>query len=107
MQKIAIILAVLIFTFNFYPCTDEFQVSAEVLGTSYLTKSVPDEEEPHLEFCSPFCTCSCCSINLTIEHYNVVEIDIKEQETPNYPCEFQFTDILLPENIIKPPKLSV
>lgn len=47
------------------PCADHAQESTAV-HTS-LSKDLDHNEAEHVDYCSPFCICSCCSTALNIE----------------------------------------
>ncbi|UIR57580.1 hypothetical protein LZQ00_07105 [Sphingobacterium sp. SRCM116780] len=51
------------------PCSDHVQ---EVSMRTTASKQVHHEDENHMDYCSPFCVCSCCSTVMHVEDTTVL-----------------------------------
>ena len=71
MKIIAIIIAIITISFSALPCDDE-----AVIGTqqaAVISQGADFENNAHIDLCSPFCSCACCTISIS-EPTNLTEI---------------------------------
>jgi len=91
MRLIACILSVYILLLSVLPCPDVPE--DHVTHTIELTQQAADSHADHTDHCSPFCTCSCCSVPVIYASYG-----------------FQFNDFSLLEEhctVFKPSYISI
>ncbi|MCK9203811.1 MAG: hypothetical protein M0P58_05155 [Bacteroidales bacterium] len=62
---LAILLALYILVLTFIPCVDETLHCCEITHLA-LTTTTNDTHSDQHDTCSPFCTCSCCSLAMEI-----------------------------------------
>ena len=55
------------------PCND--RIEEAVAETSKTHQDHKDSTEKHSDLCSPFCSCSCCGIQLTQATYSFYQLE--------------------------------
>ncbi|WP_146171078.1 DUF6660 family protein [Sphingobacterium faecium] len=70
MKIFVYILSLYFIALTMVPCADHEQESSAVQTAEY--KDIHHNEEEHVDYCSPFCICSCCSTVLNIEHNTMI-----------------------------------
>lgn len=56
----------------FIPCADACGIESHEQSVSMETSK--DHHQEHLDLCSPFCSCSCCSTQVTVSPLSNLEI---------------------------------
>lgn len=74
MKSFALIFAVYFFVLSILPCGDTKEVQYEQYVTEMTQQ--PVEEHNHIDFCSPFCVCSCCGVNFSTQFLAIQQIEI-------------------------------
>ncbi|WP_339698405.1 DUF6660 family protein [uncultured Roseivirga sp.] len=65
MKLITLFLALTIFGLSTFPCGDGAPVSGEVqIEASVSNFELTADPLPHLDLCSPFCSCHCCHTHM-------------------------------------------
>ena len=63
------LLSVYLLGLSLWPCADEvLSPAGEERGTvlTALNASTPDASHPDHDQCTPFCTCACCAVTITV-----------------------------------------
>ena len=89
------------------PCSDAY---GDCIGVTEMnTLANPDNhKKDHSDFCSPFCTCTCCSIlvNHKLTPYSVKIPKLDAIPKITYPVVSFFFDFNFYKNIWQPPKIG-
>ena len=90
MKIIAIIIAIITITFSALPCDDEVAIGTQ--QTAVISQGSDLENNAHIDLCSPFCSCACCTISIS-EPTNLTEILISpiipaKELCPHYEVSF-------------------
>lgn len=73
MKYLAFILSIYILTLNFIGCEDATSIDNQARTT--ISQNAENEHQD-LDFCSPFCTCQCCQINVTPLRLTIISIPV-------------------------------
>jgi len=68
---IAIIISIITIIFSALPCDDEADIGTQ--QTAVISQGSDLENNVHIDLCSPFCSCACCTISIS-EPTNLTEI---------------------------------
>jgi len=60
---LAIIVSIITISFSALPCDDEVVIGAQ--QTAVISQGSDLENNAHIDLCSPFCSCACCTINIS------------------------------------------
>lgn len=106
MRFLACILSLYILVLTAVPCLDEpeFLGSGNVQITQNTAKDIPDL--PDVDYCSPFCVCSCCVSSISYQEVFHVDFTNNSLSPVQYP---KYTSVLSSFNfasIWQPPKLA-
>lgn len=92
MRFTSIILMVYVMVLTFIPCSDRMTESHTHLHSGTEQSSHQEHHDCSKDSCTPFCTCSCCGISLTVANFHVfnlekpiesyANIDLTEKEYP-------------------------
>ncbi|MFZ2284208.1 MAG: DUF6660 family protein [Lutibacter sp.] len=63
MKIIAIIISIITISFSALPCDDEAVIGAQ--QTAVISQGADFENNAHIDLCSPFCSCACCTISIS------------------------------------------
>lgn len=103
MKLLAIILATLIISLTLIPCDDVNTLDSTQI--EFGAENTNTDTHNLVDFCTPFCSCNCCStivINPASNHHiSFIEIFHPEMIT-NYTAIFSNN---LPQQIFQPPKV--
>ncbi|MFI5218635.1 MAG: DUF6660 family protein [Bacteroidia bacterium] len=69
-QIIATFLAITMMVMFIIPCADACDSNSHQIESSFETPQ--EHHQEHKDACSPFCSCSCCSIQITVVHFPVL-----------------------------------
>jgi len=101
MKIFAIILSMAIFSMALVPCADG------LVGQGHEIASVGDGHEHHEEDdCTPFCSCDCCSVSVTVPQIPVLPVVEVE---PNFSFSFLYSfhySFDYEQGIWRPPNFS-
>lgn len=81
MQLIATILAVFFLSLIVLPCADGTPDECGVEVHFHPGQGHDHEQEPHADFCSPFCSCHCCHTHFIVKNFNILSSEIEYIET--------------------------
>lgn len=105
MKIFTVILSIYVLALSFVTCNDA--VSHETtLNETVSNVSEPDHhsDEGTADYCSPFCSCQCCQVNLNVQHNDVFDITVSKISTkvhvPTYSVKQEFT-----YSIFQPPQV--
>ncbi|WP_312697803.1 DUF6660 family protein [Sphingobacterium mizutaii] len=92
MRFASVILMVYVMVLTFIPCSDRMTESHTHLHSGTEQSSHQEQHDCSKDSCTPFCTCSCCGISLTVANFHVfnlekpiesyANIDLTEKEYP-------------------------
>lgn len=69
MKFFACILSVYVLTLTIIPCVDVCQ--NKYIQNVELSKSASDSQHPNADQCSPFCTCTCCTLSIVFQDCSI------------------------------------
>jgi hypothetical protein len=61
---LAIIISIITITFSALPCDDEAVIATQETAT--ISQGSDLDHNSHMDLCSPFCSCACCTISITV-----------------------------------------
>jgi len=105
MKLFAFVMAVMVLTQSFLPCSDAYAALDSDKVKTEISKDVDHQEQSESDDCSPFCQCACCagfSVNHFVSSVNFVPPYNKMAHSAYLPSNA--IEIVLP--IWQPPKLS-
>lgn len=76
MQLVATILAFFFLSLTVLPCTDEAPEGCSAEVHFHGGHGHDHEQEPHADFCSPFCACHCCHAHYLIKDFSYHSAEI-------------------------------
>ena len=104
MKALSILLSLYVLYMVSLPCVDE-AINCNKVSTEISSGHNNHHDTNHVDECSPFCVCACCSVSVDITTFvfetNPVR-NIQSQLLPNY--KESLSSFFLP--IWQPPKLS-
>lgn len=107
MKVFTIIFSIYILALSIMPCSDAFNDCNRITTVRESTLA-HNHQSDHNDFCSPFCTCSCCSISV-YPNANFVSFSIAKPAVGSkvaYPIrDFSFVSNFY-GNIWQPPKIN-
>ncbi|MBT1684964.1 hypothetical protein KK078_00275 [Fulvivirgaceae bacterium PWU37] len=87
------------------PCSDGDTCADETKADTSLVISGHDHSTDEADFCSPFCVCSCCSVQITQPSYfHFVVFNPAYTGEPATPLKHLFQSVDL--SIWQPPRIS-
>lgn len=72
MKFLTVILAFYILSLNLVPCEDGFDGCEE--AQIEISQNSQNQDHNDIDFCSPFCQCQCCQINVTFNSVLIPQI---------------------------------
>lgn len=63
MKIIAIIISIITISFSALPCDDGVAIGTQ--QTAVISQGSDLENNAHIDLCSPFCSCTCCTISIS------------------------------------------
>ncbi|MEN5086028.1 DUF6660 family protein [Sphingobacterium faecium] len=104
MKIFVYILSLYFIALTMVPCADHVQESSFVHTTQ--SKDIHHSEEEHVDYCSPFCICACCSTVLNIADntiFSFVTVLLQSKDEIAYDSIFYSFDY---SSIWHPPQLG-
>jgi len=69
---LTVIIAFYILSLNLVPCEDGFEGCED--AQIEISQNSEDHGHNNIDFCSPFCQCQCCQINVTFNSVSIPQI---------------------------------
>ena len=83
MKFIALILSIYILTLNLVPCEDSVVIDNKT-QTEISQPAGDDHQHQDSDFCSPFCICQCCHINVIQYQFTDTKLEINNISTQDF-----------------------
>lgn len=102
-QVIATLLAVIFMALTFMPCADGCDNDSH--QTELTVNAAQEHHEEHNDVCSPLCSCSCCSTQITVTYFSSLTF-ITHEVFQTFPVFKQPFISSFFYSIWQPPKIS-
>ncbi|RYF79180.1 MAG: hypothetical protein EOO03_18375 [Chitinophagaceae bacterium] len=106
MKALVLILSIIILGLSCLPCTDGKDVAWRSEGKytqAVVVQSAGDT--PHSDFCTPFCSCSCCGVQISSVKMTGIEVDLPIYKLTHNDTYLASPLTPLPAIIWQPPQL--
>lgn len=103
---LAILFSAYILLLNCIPCSDQENWQNENSEQTYQTTTDHSDHNHEADFCSPFCTCSCCGQTCRVSSFHIPlkpAFSTVSSEVPTFQTS-RIQEVFLP--IWQPPKLA-
>lgn len=102
MKFLAFLLSVYILALNLAPCDDN--VTHDNMDKTEILQAIGDNHQHQdSDFCSPFCICQCCHVNVIYSHFTYVKLDINIISTQDF-FDLKGEEKDFATSIIQPPR---
>lgn len=111
-KALTIILSIYLLGLSLWPCADEPLPPGGKTWRSMVSSATnPDSEQSHQhDACTPFCTCACCAVTITIAPRFTYSLIPSVEMMPIDSVPFQYVSVPLSDALTaiwQPPKLRV